>query len=318
MPNINLNPEDLIALSLVAGAGRKTLHCARRLAERRQVPVSAFFGLPLSELLPLAALGEAGAAEALSKCGADEQARGAWLLAMARENGIGCVLVGTPAYPGHLTKALGDQAPPILFYKGTESLMDSPCGGIVGTRRPTREGAALATEAAQGFAREGIPVVSGGASGIDQAAHQAAIRADGNTIVVLPEGIHAYDPPPFIRTGLEDGRVLLLSEFLPTDNWQTHRAMTRNRTIAACSAVLCVIEPRPKGGSMFTAEQTLAGNKPVFYWGGACRDGALRDRKGAHRLTDARGKLQGAALLRAAQEAAVPPPEQFGLFDQEA
>lgn len=315
MPNTDVNPEDFIALSLVAGAGRKTLHCARRLAARQQRPISAFFGLPMSELLSIATPGESSAAEALSRCGADERARATWLIATARDSGIGCLVAYTPAYPDYLARALGEQAPPVLFYQGAESLIDIPGAGIVGTRRPTREGTALAIDAASSFAREGIPVVSGGARGIDETAHQAAIRADGNTIVILPEGLHAYDPPPFLRKGLAGGQVLLISEFLPTDSWQTHRAMTRNRTIAACSSVLCVIEPRQKGGSMFTAEQALAGNRPVFYWGGACRDGALRSREGAYRLTDARGRLHSTALLHAAQNVAEPRPEQIGLFE---
>lgn len=308
-------PEDIVALSLVPGAGRKTIHNGLRFAARLRRPLIDFFGVPVSDLLLQTAPGEAGAAAALSRCGEPEQKQAAWLLNVARDGGMRFVVSGARGYPAFLTRALGDQAPPILFYLGNEALLDAPGAGIVGTRKPTREASRLAAESAELFAREGIPVVSGGAAGIDLAAHQAALKADGSTVVVLPEGLHNYDPPPLLRAGLGGGQVLLISEFLPTDGWQTHRAMTRNRTIAACSSLICVIEPREKGGSMFTAEQALAGEKAVFYWGGACRDGALRGRKGACRLTDARGHVRRGALLHAAQRSEPALPEQIDLFD---
>ena len=308
-------PEDIVALSLVPGAGRKTIHNGLRLAARLRRPLADFFGVPVPDLLPQTAPGETSVAAALSRCGEQEQKQAAWLLNVARDGGVQFVVSGAIGYPRFLRRALSDQAPPILFYQGNEALLDAPGAGIVGTRKPTREASRLAAASAGLFAREGIPVVSGGAAGIDLAAHQAALKADGSTVVILPEGLHVYEPPSMLRAGLEGGQVLLISEFLPTDGWQTHRAMTRNRTIAACSSLVCVIEPREKGGSMFTAEQALAGGKTVFYWGGACRDGALRDRKGAHRLTDALGKLQKSALLDASQQEAELPPEQIGLFE---
>lgn len=315
MPTTDENPEDLIALSLVGGAGRKTLHAARRLAMRQGQPLSAFFSVPLPDLLLLAAPGETAAADALNRCGEQEQFRAAWMLGAAREREIRVVLPDTPDYPVFIANTLGDQAPLLLFYLGNESLLHRPCAGIVGTRHPSHEGAALAAASAGAFAQEGITVASGGARGIDLIAHQAALQADGCTVVLLPEGLRTYDPPPVLRAGLERGQVLLVSEFLPADGWQTHRAMTRNKTIAASSALVCVIEPREKGGSMFTAEQALAQGKPVFYWGGACRDGALRGHKSAYPLTNARGKVHTSALLHAAQRKAEPTPEQIGLFD---
>ncbi len=315
MPDHPTAPEDLVALSLVAGAGRKTIHTCLRLAARLQRPLDTFFSVPVPELIRVAAPGETNAVTALSRCGDEEQKRASWLLNVARDGGMRFVISGAVGYPEFLSRALGDQAPPILFYQGNEALLDAPGAGIVGTRKPTREAIRLAAASATTFACEGVPVVSGGATGIDLAAHEGALEADGSTVVVLPEGLHGYVPPPLLRAGLEHGQALLLSEFLPTDGWQTHRAMTRNRTIAACASLVCVIEPREKGGSMFTAEQALAGGKTVFYWGGACRDGALRGRKGACRLTDARGKLQSSAMLHAARQEAARPPEQIGLFD---
>lgn len=308
-------PEEIIALSLIEGAGRKTIRAALRFAARNAMPLSACFGLPLPELLSRAAPGESAAVDALSRCTEQEQFRADWMMGAARERGLRHLTPGEPEYPNFISEALGDQAPLVIFYLGNEALLQSPGAGIVGTRYPTREGAALATQAARAFAVEGIPVVSGGARGIDQVAHQAALDADGTTVAILPEGLYAYEPPTFLRAGLERGQVLLLSEFLPTDGWLTHHAMTRNKTIAACSTLVCVLEPRENGGSMFTAEQALAQGKPVFCWGGACRDGALREQKNAYALADPRGKVHTRALLHAARQPQTKPPEQIELFD---
>lgn len=308
-------PEDIAALALVEGAGRKAVHGALRLARRNSRPLGSLFGAPLPELLKMVAPGEETATDALSRCGEQEQFRGRWLMEAARDHGVSICTPEASSYPGLLFDALNDQAPVLIFFLGNEALLQNQGAAIVGTRHPTNEGAALATAAAQAFAAEGVPVVSGGASGIDLAAHKGALQAGGCTLVILPEGLCSYDPPTFLRAGLERGQVVLLSEFMPTDGWLTRHAMTRNRTIAAYARVTCVIEPREKGGSMFTAEQTLAQHRPVFCWGGACRDGALRGQANAFSLTDARGHLQTDALLRTVQRVDSDAPVQIGLFD---
>lgn len=309
-----ITAQDLIALSLVPKAGRQTVRRAIQLSRRMDTPLSALFGLPARDLLPIAVPGEEAAVQAIERCGNAEQERAETALAHCARAGIRYWTCLDPEYPPFLAEALGTQAPPLLFFQGNEALLQVQGAGIVGRRRPTEEGADWAGQAARLFAGEGITVVSGGASGIDMAAHRAALTADGTTVVILPEGHLPHHPHPAIRTGLDNGQVLLLSEFLPSHDWQTHRAMTRNRTIAACSRLVCVVEPRPSGGSMFTARQALAAAKPVFYWGGACRDGALRDQAGARPLVTG-GTLQRARLLHAACHKGLARDGQADLFD---
>jgi len=289
MKNTPATPADLIALTLTDRAGRQAIHRAIQLANRAERPLGTLLGAPVKALLDLAAPGEEAAAAALGACGEHERQRAAAILSLCAAAGIRCWTCLDPGYPRFLREHLADQAPPLLFYQGNEALLEARGAGIVGRRKPSMEGAGWARAAAGHFAEEGVTVVSGGADGIDLEAHRAALKADGTTVVILPEGLHAHHADTAIRTGLRNGQCLLVSEFLPSDDWRTHRAMTRNRTIAACSRMICVIEPRATGGSMFTAEQALAQGKPVFYWGGACRDGALRDRHGAFPL--ARGGM---------------------------
>lgn len=307
------NARDIIALTLVAGAGRKVIHTALQVAGRLGVPLRSLFGLPVAELVTRAAAAESDIAAPLHACGAKEAEVAGWILGLSEQHGFRLWTCQSSDYPGYLSKALGYQAPPLLFYQGNEALVAAQGAAIVGTRRPSLEGRAWAVAAARLFAREGVTVVSGGAAGIDLEAHQAVLKADGTTIVVLPEGLHAYQPPPAIQRGLENGQVLLVSEFLPVNAWQTHRAMTRNRTIAASVRSVCVIEPGAKGGSMFTAEESLALGRPVFYWGGACRDGALRGRHLALPLVRS-GRLDGARLRASVLAGERVRGEQTDLF----
>lgn len=300
----SVTARELIALSLVSGAGRKVVHTAIQIARRRQIALESLFGQDRAELLALTGPGEQAVAEPLSRVGTPEQERALYLLQLADEWGIQHWTCEAEAYPCFLRERLGTQAPPFLFYQGNESLVAEPGAAIVGTRKASLEGKGWARKAAVLFAEEGVPVVSGGAAGIDLEAHGAALRADGTTVVWLPEGLHAYQAPPVLRTGLENGQALLVSEFLPTAAWATPQAITRNRSIAACAHLTCVIEPGKKGGSMYTAEQTLAQDKPVFYWGGACRDGFLKNEAGAHPLGGRYGELYREKLL-----AALSPPE---------
>jgi DNA protecting protein DprA len=311
-----ITARDIIALSLVGGAGRKTLLSAIRLARREERGLQDYFGEAPQDLLPRCGQGDSGVARALSACGPANVERADYLLRLAEEHEIQHWTRLESAYPPFLLKALGDQAPPVLFFHGNESLLQDSGAAIVGTRRPSIEGREWAQKSAVLFAENGVTVFSGGAAGIDTEAHEAALRADGTTVVVLPEGLHAHHPSPAVRRGLSNGQVMLASEFLPTDAWATPQAITRNRTIAACGRLSCVIEPGKKGGSMYTAEQTLAQGKPVFYWGGACRDGFLRNERNAHPLGERYGNLHREALLNALCPTP-PPPSQGDFFDDD-
>ena len=296
--------QDLIALALVPGAGRKAIHNALQIAQRQSRPLSSYFGTPVHEILSDTATGEQSAAASLAKCSLVHQERAPYLLELTAEWEMGHWTCQSPAYPPFLAESLGTQAPPFLFYQGNEALLESTGVAIVGTRRPSLEGRDWAKKSAGLFAEEGITIVSGGAAGIDTEAHDAALRGDGTTVVVLPEGLHTYQATPSLKTGLGNGQVLLLSEFLPTAAWATPQAITRNRSIAACARMTCVIEPGKKGGSMYTAEQSLSQDKPVFFWGGACRDGFLKNESNAHPLGTRYGDLHREALIAAL----TPPP----------
>lgn len=179
------------------------------------------------------------------------------------------------------------EGPPAFFVHGDRKALDAPCIAIVGTRNASVYGKACAQKFAEGFARAGVTVVSGGALGIDAAAHQGALKASGRTAAVLAGGIdNVY---PAVHGGLfaqirEAG--CLVSQFACGARPGEHKFLLRNDLIAALSLAVLVIEAPAKSGALRTAATAADLGRDVFvvpatidnraYWGSfnLARDGA--------------------------------------------
>src|SRR5262249_3667012 len=124
---------------------------------------------------------------------------------------------------------------------------------IVGSRASTSYGDHIATDLAYSLAEQGWTIVSGGAYGIDTAAHRGALAAHGCTIAVLACGIDRPYPTPnaslFDRIG-ENG--LLFSEWPPGPDPHRHRFLIRNRVIAAAGRGTVMVEAGRRSGARFT------------------------------------------------------------------
>ncbi len=177
--------------------------------------------------------------------------------------------------------------PPAIFVAGDSTALDAPCVAIVGTRGASAYGKACAQKFAEGLARAGATVVSGGALGIDAAAHSGALAAGGRTAAVLAGGVdNVY---PAVHSGLFSrirSSGCLVSQFACGAKPGEHKFLLRNDLIAAlCSAVL-VVEAPPKSGALRTAATAADLGREVFvvpatidnraYWGSfnLLRDGA--------------------------------------------
>jgi DNA processing protein len=125
---------------------------------------------------------------------------------------------------------------------------------IVGSRASSSYGERVAAELAVGVADGGFAVVSGGAFGIDTAAHRAAVTSGGRSVAVLACGIdRAY---PVANTALlgriaEDGA--LVSEYPPGTTPARHRFLVRNRLLGALGSITVVVEASRRSGSLSTA-----------------------------------------------------------------
>ena len=146
-------------------------------------------------------------------------------------------------------------APPIaLITKGNTELLNRRSISIVGTRNPTQYGIRVASEMAANFVDREWVVTSGGAYGIDAAAHKGALIADGETIAVLASGLDVLYPAGNARLFAEIAETgLLISEYLPGMKALPHRFLNRNRLIAAISEGTMVVEAAFRSGSLRTA-----------------------------------------------------------------
>jgi DNA processing protein len=146
-------------------------------------------------------------------------------------------------------------APPIaLIYQGDITLASERSIAIVGTRNPTSYGSRTASELASSLSDRDWGVVSGGAYGIDTAAHRGSLAAEGRTISVLGSGIGAGYPAGNKKLFDEIADVgLLISEVMPLVRAMPYRFLARNRIIAALAHGTVVVEAAYRSGSLRTA-----------------------------------------------------------------
>lgn len=176
-------------------------------------------------------------------------------------------------------------APPIgLIIKGERKLLTqlSKSISIVGSRRPTNYGLSVAIQLATDASKQEIVVISGGAYGIDSAAHQATLMAGGKTLAVLAGGVNNLYPlenRQMFSKIAEKG--LLISEVMPSVKTMPARFLNRNRLIAALSKATVVVEAEFVSGSIRTARDAAEIFRPVFAIPGSISS-KLSD--GCHRL----------------------------------
>jgi DNA processing protein len=156
--------------------------------------------------------------------------------------------------------------PLVLWVTGPARLDDvaDRAAAIVGTRAATAYGEHVAGEFAAGLALRDVAVVSGGAFGIDGAAHRATLASDGVTVAVLAGGLDV--PYPSGHATLL-GRIahegLVVSEYPPGMRPTRLRFLTRNRLVAALSAATVVVEAGARSGAANTAGWAQALGRPV-------------------------------------------------------
>jgi len=166
-------------------------------------------------------------------------------------------LLAFTAFKGIDSQQRPEAHPPLALWVMGPGRLDEiaeRAAAIVGTRASTTYGEHVAAELAAGLAERDVAVVSGGAYGIDGAAHRATLAADGLTVAVLAGGIDVPYPGGHAsllhRIG-EDG--LLVTEYPPGLRPQRHRFLTRNRLVAALSGATVVVEAGARSGAANTA-----------------------------------------------------------------
>lgn len=173
------------------------------------------------------------------------------------------VVPGDPDWPAGLDD-LRERRPACLWVRGGGDLRAGRSVALVGSRAVSAYGRHVAGDLAVGVARHGLAVVSGGAFGVDAAAHQGALAAEGRTVCVLACGVDRAYPRVHERL-LAQVRVdgLVVSESPPGADPTRWRFLERNRLIAALSSATVVVEAAWRSGALSTARHAVRVGRPL-------------------------------------------------------
>ncbi|MGB0679240.1 MAG: DNA-processing protein DprA [Polyangiales bacterium] len=202
-------------------------------------------------------------------------------------------------------------APQQLHLRGSLPRQDIPHIAIVGSRAADAPAMRFVFALAQALAQAGCAVVSGGARGIDIAAHAGALHGDGISIAVLPTGVTRPYPsahrPVFQRLL---ARGALLSEW-PEGPAQGWRFIQRNRLIAALAHAVVVVQAPARSGALSTASVSRKLQRPLYAltdapWQPRATGSLGLLRQGARPLVDVGGLLEAVTFWR--EHGSWPPP----------
>jgi len=239
--------EACVTLNLLPGMGPIRM---RRLIERFGSP-EAILAARSSEIRSLQGLGPE-VADAITNW--EKHADPQHEIARAEKFGAEIVTQFDENYPP-LLREIHD--PPIVLYvRGTLKRTDRTSIGVVGTRKPSHYALTTSKKLSYQLAYAGVTVVSGLARGIDTAAHQGAIAANGRTIAVIGSGFEKLYPPENkeLATRIaENGAVV--SEFPMQCQADRRTFPMRNRIISGMSFGLLVVEAGFRSGALISANQ---------------------------------------------------------------
>jgi len=179
------------------------------------------------------------------------------------KKGIKAVGLSEPTYPEMLKQI--EDAPVILYMKGTIQPEDRYAIAIVGSRKPSSYGISVAERLSEELASMGFTIVSGMARGIDAISQKGALRVGGRTVAVLGSGLDVPYPPE--NKGLMDkiaGSGCVISEFPLGTAPDRENFPRRNRLISGLSFGVLVVEATSDSGTLITAGYALEQGREVF------------------------------------------------------
>ncbi len=175
-----------------------------------------------------------------------------------QRNGIWVISRSDTDYPVRYKKHLKEKAPPLLFGVGDRSLLKGGGLAMIGSRNVDAKGEIFTQSMAKLCAANQMPVVSGGARGVDQISMETALEAHGTSIGILAESLLKKSLGKSFRKAIADNRLLLISPYHPEAPFATWAAMGRNKLIyAMADFALVVSAEHKKGGTWAGATEEL-------------------------------------------------------------
>ncbi|MCW5981000.1 MAG: DNA-processing protein DprA [Bryobacteraceae bacterium] len=179
------------------------------------------------------------------------------------DTGTHILPIRDPRYPASLREIF--DPPVVLYARGRVELLQSPMLAVVGTRRPTPYGMAVAERLASDLARASLTIVSGMARGIDTAAHKGVLAIGGDTVAVFGCGVDVIYPAENRRLAAQIAeKGLLVTEYPLGAPGHPQNFPVRNRIIAGMSIGVLVVEGAQYSGSAITAKLAMEQGREVF------------------------------------------------------
>jgi len=182
----------------------------------------------------------------------------------AKKLGIRVVSWREEGYPPLLREIY--DPPALLFFRGALPDPVKPVAAVVGTRKPSSQGAKRAFEIGRELGKAGIPVVSGLALGIDSMAHRGNIEALSPTVAVLGSSPDMVYPVAnrFLAKRILDTGGAIVSEYPPGTSPRKWNFPERNRIISAFARGTIIVEAPEKSGALITARFALEQNRDLW------------------------------------------------------
>ena len=207
-----------------------------------------------------------------------------------QHSGIKMITPYDEHYPSCWSERLRAKAPPLLYAAGATELFDHRGLGVVGSRDVSPSGATVAVEAAKFASRHGIPLVSGGARGVDQLAMNSAFDSGGAVIGLLADSLARKLAKSDVRAAIHSGQALMCTPYNPDAGFSAGNAMGRNKLIYAQSTLtLVVATDEGKGGTWSGGTEALDhkfGRVAVWRGPGEGAGNETLERRGAVPISD--------------------------------
>lgn len=182
------------------------------------------------------------------------------------EQGYNIIPITSKDYPPTLKNNLGlTNSPPVIYAKGNLQILQEQSIAIVGSRAASETSLEFTDNIAKKASKEFKVVVSGFAKGVDKQALDSALKYEGQSIIVLPQGISTFNSGyKTYYKQIVEGNVLVVSVFHPKAQWSVQLAMARNPIIYGLASEIYVAESSDKGGTWSGVVNGLQKGRTIF------------------------------------------------------
>lgn len=180
--------------------------------------------------------------------------------------GIEIIPLNSELYSKQLKLSLKTgRTPSVLYVKGNKKLLNKSSAAVVGARNSSNYSLEFTDHIVKNLTGKNKVIISGFAKGVDRQALDSALKYNGESIIVLPQGILTFKSElRKYSDKIKEGKLLVLSTYFPKSPWSVPLAMGRNSIIYGLSEEIYVAESNFKGGTWSGVLEGLKRNQRIF------------------------------------------------------